>query len=253
MQTTAITPFTAPATGTTRTSRATSTASAASTPLADVSAPDLIEQCRGEDSSASWREFLHRYGWALAATVRRALARVGMAASHDLHDDLLQETYCRLLSDDRRRLKNCRGADDRTVSGYLCRVAENVVIDHLRRAGAAKRGRDLLVSARDEEQSPVERVADPHAKADHRLLVAESRRLFLRRAGNALKGRNRRRDLWVTYLATFEGWTSREIAKRVGSITANNVDSVVHRTRRRLAAAGVELRGEPLAGRRTSG
>ena len=232
MQTTAIAPF------------------VARTPLADVSAPELIEQCWTADCSASWREFFHRYGWSLAATVRRALARVGLAASHDLQDDLLQETYCRLLADDRRRLKNCRGGDDRTVAGYLCRVAENVVVDHLRRAGAVKRGRDLLVSAREEGPEPIERAADPTARADHRLLVAESRRLFLRRAGTALSGPNRRRDLWVTYLATFEGWSSREIAERVGSITANNVDSVVHRTRRRLAAAGIELGERPQPGRR---
>lgn len=227
----------------------TSSIAATTSTLPEVSAPELIERCRREPSGASWQEFLHRYGYALAATVRRALARVGLAASRELQDDLLQETYCHLLADDRRRLESCRGADDRTVAGYLCRIAENVVIDHLRHSGAAKRGRDLLVAPLPDGPTLVDRAPDPAARADHRLLVAESRRHFLRQAGRILKGDNRRRDLWVTYLATFEGWTSREIAARVGSITANNVDSVVHRTRKRLAAGGLDL-GEPGKGGR---
>jgi RNA polymerase sigma factor (sigma-70 family) len=212
--------------------------------LADLGARDLIERCRSHDCDASWQEFLARYGWSLAATVRRALRRVGLAARRELQEDLLQETYCRLLADDRRRLANCRGDDDPTVTGYLCRIAENVVVDHLRRRGATKRGRALLRAAPALGPGALERAPDPEARADRRALVAESRRIYLAHGAAALAGRNRRRDLWVTYLALFEGWSSQEIAERLGSLTANNVDSVVYRTRRRLAAAGLELVGE---------
>lgn len=211
-------------------------------PLASISAPELVERCGARDCEESWQEFLNRYGWALAATVRRALAGVGRALSHDVQEDLLQEIYCRLLADGRRRLRSCRGEDDRTVTGYLCRIAENVVIDHLRRSNAVKRGRQLLVASPGAgDDCPLERAVDPASSAERRALVAQSRRLFFARAGRALCGPNRQRDLWVTYLALFEGWSSREIARRFGTITANNVDSVVYRTRRRLRTAGIEL------------
>lgn len=220
-------------------------------PLACLSAADLLARCGRRGAGASWDEFLHRYGAALAATVRRALGSAGRALAGELHEDLLQEIYCHLLADGRRRLKRCRGTDDRAVAGYLCRLAENVVVDHLRRGGAAKRGCSLLVAPRQgDDSSPVERAADPRADAEHRLLVAESRRLFLDRAAVALQGANRHRDLWVTYLALFEGWSSREIAARFAGTTANNVDSIVHRTRRKLARCGVDL--SQLAGRRRS-
>jgi RNA polymerase sigma factor (sigma-70 family) len=213
-------------------------------PLTELGARDLIERCRSHDCSASWHEFLVRYGWSLAATVRRALGRVGLAARPELQEDLLQETYCRLLADDRRRLGNCRGEDDRAVAGYLCRIAENVVRDHLRRRKATKRGRELLRAAPAVGPGALDCAPDPEARTDRRAMVAESRRIYLAHGAAALTGPNRRRDLWVTYLALFEGWSSQEIADRLGSITANNVDSVVYRTRRRLAAVGLELADE---------
>lgn len=218
-------------------------------PLAGLSAADLLARCGRPGESAPWNEFLRRYGAVLAGTVRRVLANLGKALASDLQEDLVQEIYCHLLADGRRRLRRCRGTDDRAVKSFLCRVAENVVLDYLRRRGAEKRGRHLLVVPGDpDDPTPVERAVDPRARAEHRLLVAEGRRLFLERAGAALAGPNRRRDLRVTYLALFEGWSSREIAAGLTGTTPNNVDSIVHRTRRRLAAQGLDL--APLAGRR---
>jgi DNA-directed RNA polymerase specialized sigma24 family protein len=217
--------------------------------LAGLSAGDLLARCGRHGEGESWEEFLRRYGAALAATVRRVLARVGRALAGEAHEDLLQEIYCHLLADERRRLKRCRATDDRGVAGYLCRLAENVVMDHLRRVQADKRGRRLLVEARKpDDPGPVERAVDPRADAERRLLVGESRRLFLAHAGVALSGPNRGRDLRITYLALFEGWSSRELAGRFAGTTANNVDSIVHRTRRRLAGVGVDL--AELEGRR---
>jgi len=211
-------------------------------PLATVTASELVARCTVRDCAESWQEFLHRYGWALAATVRRALAGVGRSISRDVHEDLLQEIYCRLLADGRRRLRNCQGEDDRSVTGYLCRIAENVVVDHLRRSNAVKRGRRLLAKpSADAGVCPVAAAPDPRASADRKTLVRESRRIFFDQAIQVLRGPNRRRDLLVTYLAVFEGWSSGDIARRLGPITANNVDSVVHRTKQRLAAAGLKL------------
>lgn len=218
-------------------------------PLAGLSAADLLARCGRPGASESWNEFLRRYGATLAGTVRRVLAGMGRVLAGDLHEDLLQEIYCHLLADGRRRLRRCRGTDDRAVAGYLCRLARNVVLDHVRRCEATKRGRRLLTApSAGDESGPVERATDPAANAERRLLVAESRRLFLDRAATALRGPNRHRDLWVTYLALFEGWSSREIADRLAGTTANNVDSIVHRTRRKLRGAGVDL--AELAGRR---
>lgn len=214
-----------------------------------VSAAELVERCGTYDCAESWSEFLRRYGRALAGAVRRALAVRGYTWARELDEDIRQEVYCRLLANGRRRLLNCRGSDDREVVGYLCRIAENVVVDHVRRSNAAKRGRRLRSTYPPAEQSGlVDRAADPAASAESQALMHESRRIFFDRAARILRGPNRRRDLWVTYLAIFEGWSSREISQRLGVITANNVDSVVCRTRVRLAAGGIELRD--LGGRR---
>ena len=212
------------------------------TALAAISAVELVERCGADHCEVSWQEFLNRYGWGLAASVRRALRQVGQDGRRDLEEDLLQETYCLLLADGRRRLHRCRGENDATVAGYLCRIAENVVYDYLRRSRASKRGKLLLVdSACPAASGRVERAIDPAAGSDHQALVRAGRRMFFVIGTRILTGRKRQRDLWITYLALFEQWTSREIAARLGTLSATNVDSVVYRTRRRLADSGMRL------------
>ncbi len=211
-----------------------------------VEASDLIERCASSDCPESWHEFLARYGRPLRDAVRRTLLKAGASLVRDLEDDVLQDVYCKLLADGRRRLRRFRGGDDRSVAGYLCRIAENVTRDHLRRGRAVKRGREVCLVAGDGEDGPIVKAADPCAATDRRALVAEGRRLYFERGSRALPGDNRHRDLEVTYLAVFEGWSSREIAERWQSLTANNVDSIIYRTKLRLAAVDIELRRPPL-------
>jgi len=207
-----------------------------------TSAAELIERCSVHNCEASWQEFLDRFGWALSTSIRRALTRMAPTLSPDLHDDLVQEAWCRLLGDRRRRLRACRGTNDQAVSGYLARVADSVVKDHLRRALAAKRGRDVTCGQSGPDgPGRVDLAADPHSSADRSHLVEESRRLFFAEASRVLAGRHRRRNLWVVYLALFEGWTSREISERLHALTISNVDSIVYRCRIRLREAGFHL------------
>ena len=48
------------------------------------------------------------------------------------------------------------------------------------------------------------------------------------------------RDGWIFERAVLDGWTSREIASRV-DVSASSIDSLVHRMRRRLGAAGLAV------------
>ncbi len=204
--------------------------------------PALLARCARGDDERAWSLFLDEFGPALKAGVRRVLRRAGLPARRAVCEDLLQEVYCRLLERRGRILRRCRATDAAMVAAYLGRVAESVTVDRLRRVSAAKRGRDRLVHLHDEVAEPAWRPTMPASRGpEGRLLARERRRRAFDRCRDLVGGRSPRRDLAVLYLAYCRGLTSREIAARLGGLTAQQVDSLVYRVRRRLARGGIRI------------
>ena len=136
---------------------------------------------------------------------------VRMTGDRRLADDLLQESYYRLLratvafdSDDHRR-------------HYLFRIATNLVLDHRRRP----------------------RIEGESAGATTELVVAPggdvagriARRIDLLRAFGQLKPRERSM-LWLAYA---QGWSHEEIAGTLG-LKTSSLKALLHRARRRLVS-----------------
>lgn len=194
-------------------------------------------------AAGGWEAFVARYDRPLASAVRRALARLGAPVRRDVVEEMVQEVYCRLLEHHSRR-GGFRRSSDREVVGYLGRVARSVVIDQLRTARAAKRGGDWhRVTVAGGEGHAVDRLADPAASPEDRLLARERRRLFLTRcrrcAGSGAQGR---RNLRILELALLEGWSSREISRAMGgALRPSSVDTLIHRLKRRLATVGLAV------------
>lgn len=194
-------------------------------------------------AAAGWEQFVTRFDRPLGAAVRRALTRFGLAPQRELVEDLVQEVYCRLLETGPRP-RDFRGRNDREVTSYLGRVARSLVVDQLRRRRAVKRGGEWRQAAGGVGESDLaERVADPAASPEDRLLAGERRRLFLARCRRcAGAGEVGRRNLRILELALLDGWSSREIARALGGeLLASSVDTLLHRMRRRLAAGGLQL------------
>ena len=220
--------------------------------MQDGEARKLIRRCASKRDVDTWAEFQDRFHRPLRSGVRRTLARFGARVSEDDHQDLIQETYFRLLEGEGRRLRSCRGEVEGAIAVYLGKVAESVVIDFLRGRSAAKRGAGLLVEPRsDQVSSLVENVVDPRRTPEEKLLLRERRARFLASCRRLVGKGTEKRDLLVLYLAFFEGCTSREICGRVGhGLRPSTVDSLIHRMRKRLAALGVEMpRRRPMPSR----
>lgn len=209
--------------------------------MQDQIAQELVRSCSEDGGSESWDALLERFGAALAAGVRKGLVIAGRAADGPIVEDLLQDTYCRLLARDARVLRRCRGRREGEIGSYLSHIARTVALDRVRADTAAKRGGRF--SAESEGGGTAARRATETAPSpEARAMRRECRRLFFRRCGAILVGPTRRRDLWLLYLSYFEGCTSREIADRLGgALTQSSVDSRIHRLRTRLARGGVRL------------
>lgn len=122
----------------------------------------------------------------------------------DLAEDVLQETYCRLLT---ARLP---AMDDRQMRNYLFRIASNLVRDRWRRT---------------KDQLPPENAVEIAAPASHL-----ERKLGVRQAFDRLKPRERQL-LWLAYV---EGSSHQEIAECTGLRSAS-IRLLLFRARRKMA------------------
>lgn len=207
------------------------------------------------DGHRGWDLFVDRYGPWLRRRCWYVLQRGGGEMWTDEVEELVQEIYCRLLENRRRRLRGFEGDSERALRSFLARVARSVVLSHLRRRFASKRSQarsDSQGSFRegawcDRPPAPGERKIERlegvpclRRSPESEALRRQERRDFFRRCRETDGGRDCLRNLRIAWLALHEGWSSREIAPRV-SLSPSAVDTVVYRVRRRLEAYGIEV------------
>lgn len=202
--------------------------------MAEIESWEMFRRC-AEGCSEGWESLLARHQEDLRGLVGRALARVGVAPSRDLVEELLQELLCRLL---RGRARAFAGGSDGAMWRYLARMARSVAVDHWRRSRAEKR----RVAEPDDVDACTRRLLGV-ARApcpEQRLLDREERRLAARRWA-LLAGSTSPLAPRVLRLALVEGWSSREISRCHRDLTPNQVDRLVCRLRRCLAERGIAV------------
>lgn len=215
----------------------------------EQSAVGTLRRCAESESIGLWVEFERRFRPCLVAGITRALGLGGARPDPERRDELLQEVYCRLLDRDRRVLRRFRGTTDAEALAYLKRIAMTVALDRLRYERAAKRGAGVAAAGLADRIS--ESVPSRGPTPQQRLERRESWRSFWRDCHRLLRTRYAARDLAIVQLAVFEGWTSREIAAAmVPALSVSAVDTILHRTRRRLGDHGIELPERGSAARR---
>lgn len=130
---------------------------------------------------------------------------VGITRSPDLAEDILQETYCRLLT------VRLPAMDDRQMRNYLFRVAGNLVRDRWRRS---------------KDELPPENAPEIPAPVSHL-----DWKLVARQAFDRLKPRERQL-LWLAYV---EGSSHQEIAESTG-LRSQSIRLLLFRARRKMAS-----------------
>ena len=201
-----------------------------------ISAQCLLGACASGANDNAWREFMRRYRKGLESGIRRGMRRVDYFAAQDEVDDVMQEVYCRLLEADGRRLRATRGTTDGEIGSYLRRLAENVVLDRIRAARAAKRQGAVVGSLSGGDAG----LQDPGPSIEDALLFRERAAVALR----ACRGRRHdgSRTEWIARMALVEGWSSGEISQALaGALSSGAIDAVLSRIYRRLRAAGLRL------------
>ena len=194
------------------------------------SAESLVAACLKTRDESVWAEFVRRFHPLIATVVFRTARHCG-ELTPALHDDLIQETYLKLCSDECRLLRNFRSRHPGAIFGFLKVVTANVVIDHFKASHAAKRGgRDILASLEEEKEGSQVHVKGSlgcsSSKIEHTILVEEIDRCLRRTISPAELSRCRR-IFWLYYRC---GLSARAIASLPHiDLTTKGVESTIFR------------------------
>lgn len=198
-------------------------------------------EIQSQPDPRAWELLVDRHAVDVERGVRRALARSRRQARRERVEDLVQETWCRLLDDGGRRLREFRGQGRRAAAVWLEKVAYRATVDLLRKGSALKRGG----RGRRRRHLASQRRPCPHrlplpftrlALADWSRQVAEECHTS---DPSGLAGA-------IVQLTVRRGWSSVEVAdwsSRLGerSMRPSGVNSLVCRYRRRLERSGVPI------------
>jgi len=110
---------------------------------AALSSQDLLKECVTQAEAEAWEEFVRRFQPLIAGVVARTAMR-WTDVSPSLVDDLVQETYLKLCTEEFRRLREFENRFEDAIYGFLKAVAYNVTMDYFKVRHATKRGSQVL-------------------------------------------------------------------------------------------------------------
>ncbi len=189
----------------------------------------LLNQCIRGDERA-WSEFLRRYRAIIYGSILKTLAVRG--EPHERAEDIFQDVFLKLLSDDCRALRRFQRRSRTTT--WLARIAINATIDAVRRRRARREVSDAPGADSDSE-SPAEEILK-HIAVDARILENVSARDMAER----LLDRLDEPDGLILKMYFFGGLKEREIADLLG-VPINTLSSRKSRALEKLKSAAREL------------
>jgi RNA polymerase sigma factor (sigma-70 family) len=205
----------------------------------------LIRQCGHSDDPQFWRMFLQRcHRQVLLYVYRRCQLNKNLKADSEVLNDLAQEVYMYLLSNNRRALREFRGDTDASVQAYLAQIVRSVVVDHLRKRESKKR-MAVLVSLDQEVGTedlghtlaailPAKTESQPDQMLEERLASEQLHKMLL----SILSGKNATRDALIFRLHVLQELTVAEIANLpTFAMSVENVEVIIRRTREKLRRA----------------
>lgn len=138
--------------------------------LQALSNQELIQRCLASDQVV-WTEFLRRFERPISMVVIRTLRR-RLRPTPALVEDLVQNTYLKLLDDNCKALRTFKAQHENSIYGYLQVMASNITQDYLRKLDAKKRDSRI---EQDIEELPPDLISDSRAgrEAEHRTEIRQ--------------------------------------------------------------------------------
>lgn len=199
--------------------------------LSSMTIEELVRRCASRGDVAAWEEFVHRFHRLIAKVVLRTSLKFG-DPSRDTVDDLIQETYLKLCTDNYRLLRNFDHRVPEAFVGFIQVVTANVVRDHFRSAAAKRRGANQIAQVADDFVPAAQADSEGSPEKIERALLLEEvgKHLY-----ECVSPAERERNITIFWLYYRVGLSARAIASLPGSeLTTEGVESIVFRLKGEL-------------------
>lgn len=186
---------------------------------------ELVQACAEAGNSEAWAEFVSRFRKLIGCVVLRVARNYG-DTSGSVVDDLIQDTFLKVCSDNCRLLREFHPQHPDAFFGMLKVIAVNVAHDHFRARRSAKRGSGIS----EGEVSAVETfVPDSNsagqAHIEREILLREIDGILMRAASSVAA-----RDREIFWLYYRQGFTAKAIAMIPSyKLTTKGVESILYR------------------------
>ncbi len=191
----------------------------------ELSAQELVQLCLDHNQKAAWEEFVRRYQPAIARVVMRS-ARRWTTPSHALLDDLVHDTYLKLMANGFRALRDFDFQHENAVFGFLKTVASNVVMDHFRNQYSKKRGNGQEDISLEEAAMFVPASRSSAQCVDREIMIHEINEVLKSQTSEP----NFVRDYSIFWLYYQQGFTAKAISKLPSiRLTVKGVESTLLR------------------------
>lgn len=214
-------------------------ASHGSVQYSQMAIPHLIAACTSESNETAWHEFIRRLRPLIAGVITKVALRFGKV-SHALVEDLSQEVYLRLWSDQGYALMSVEGYHEHAFLGLAKAIAANTTQDYFRRRLSSKRGSGNTPADHvfmGHESSPGS-FSDP----ERNVLFAEIDRILKTRKHEL----NFERDYSIFWLYYRNGLTAKAIAALPGTkLTVKGVESTLFRLTGQIRSALTQRTKKP--------
>jgi RNA polymerase sigma-70 factor (ECF subfamily) len=207
-----------------------------------ISNVELVRACAEGNDGAAWSEFVSRFHRPISLSIIRVAYQWGEIPQQFV-DDLVQDTYLKLCTDNCRHLLEFGTQhSDEALLGYIKKIAINVAHDHFKSLHSQKRGSG--------EVSQIMEDADPKAgPSSPGGQESMEREILFKQIDecleSCLEGPDRDRDRIIFWLYYQQCMTAREIAAlpTIG-LSAKGVESVIVRVTRLLRERMVDMQIE---------
>jgi RNA polymerase sigma-70 factor (ECF subfamily) len=194
-----------------------------------LSATELFSLCASGGDAACWREFIRRFNPVIARSVFRIAVRHG-TTDRSLIDDLVQETYLKICSNECKLLRTFTAQGPDSTFGFLKVVAASVAQDFFKSRFAEKRAPEATATSAEETTDPAPKCPQNELNQTERAVLVDQIDRKLRAVVPAGELQRARTVFWLYYRS---GLTASAIASLPAvELTTKGVESLLFRLTR---------------------
>jgi RNA polymerase sigma-70 factor, ECF subfamily len=195
----------------------------------DLSSPELFSICARGGDAASWEEFIRRFNPVIGRSVLRVAMRYG-TADKALVDDLVQEAYLKICSNECKVLRSFIPHNQESAFAFLKVVAASVAQDFFKSRFAGKRAPEATASSMDQSVEPTAKSSQNALNHLEREVLVDQIDRYLRAVVPASDLQRSRTVFWLYYRS---GLTASAIAALPAlELTTKGVESLLFRLTR---------------------